>query len=55
MKASPTLPGYDEVLLPGEQSLKKREDRKQNGVPIHSGLLKSLAKTANELGVATLE
>ena len=55
MKASPTLPGYDEVLLPGEQSHKKRQDRTQNGVPIHSGLLKSLAKTANELGVATLE
>ena len=54
MKASPTLPGYDEVLLPGEQSHKKRQDREQNGVPIHSGLLHSLNKTASELGVATL-
>ncbi|MFP6710343.1 MAG: Ldh family oxidoreductase [Rhodospirillales bacterium] len=54
MKASPTLPGYDEVLLPGEQSHKKRQDREANGVPIHDGLLESLAKTANDLGVAPL-
>jgi L-2-hydroxycarboxylate dehydrogenase (NAD+) len=54
MKASPTLPGYDEVLLPGEQSHKKRQDREQNGVPIHNGLLQSLNKTASKLGVAIL-
>jgi LDH2 family malate/lactate/ureidoglycolate dehydrogenase len=55
MKASPTLPGYDEVLLPGEQSHKKRQDREQNGVPIHSSLLNALNQTANKLGVAFLE
>ena len=55
MKASPTLPGYDEVLLPGEQSHKKRKDREKNGVPIHTSLLNSLNQTADELGVAPLE
>jgi L-2-hydroxycarboxylate dehydrogenase (NAD+) len=54
MKASPTLPGYDEVLLPGEQSHKKRQDREVNGVPMHEGLLEALAKTANDLSVETL-
>lgn len=55
MKASPTLPGYDEVLLPGEQSYKKWQDRKVNGVPIHDSLLESLNSTADKLGVAKLE
>ena len=54
-KASATLPGYDEVLLPGEQSYKKRQDRTANGVPIHNGLLKSLNITADQLGVDRLE
>ena len=54
-KASATLPGYDEVLLPGEQSYKKRQDRTANGVPVHDGLLKSLNITADQLGVDRLE
>jgi L-2-hydroxycarboxylate dehydrogenase (NAD+) len=54
MKASPTLPGYDEVLLPGEGSFKKRQEREQNGVPIHDGLLEVLNKTADQLGVLGL-
>ena len=54
-KASATLPGYDEVLLPGEQSYKKRQDRIANGVPVHNGLLKSLNITADQLGVDRLE
>ncbi|MBT7956478.1 MAG: Ldh family oxidoreductase [Rhodospirillaceae bacterium] len=54
MKASPTLPGYDEVLLPGEQSHQKRQDREANGVPIHDGLLEVLARTADDLGVEKL-
>ena len=54
-KASATLPGYDEVLLPGEQSYKKRQDRTANGVPVHDGLLKSLNITADQLGVDRLK
>jgi L-2-hydroxycarboxylate dehydrogenase (NAD+) len=54
MKGSPTLPGYDEVLLPGEQSHKKRIDREENGVPIHDGLLTALGETASEMGVEPL-
>ena len=54
MKASPTLPGYDEVKLPGEQSFKKRQDRETYGVPMRNELLQTLAETADELGVARL-
>ena len=54
-KASATLPGYDEVLLPGEQSYKKRQDRTAKGIPVHNGLLKSLNITADQLGVDRLE
>ena len=54
MKASPTLPGYDEVLLPGEQSHRKRQDREENGVPLHDGLLAVLVDLADDLGIETL-
>lgn len=54
MKASPKLPGYDEILLPGEQSHRKRLEREENGVPIPDQLYDALAKTADEMGVARL-
>ena len=55
MKNSPTLPGYDEVLLPGEQSHKKRVNRIKNGIPLHDELLEILNKTARDLGVEPLK
>ena len=55
MKNSPTLPGYDEVLLPGEQSHKKRMNRIKNGIPLHDELLETLNKTARDLGVEPLK
>ena len=55
MKNSPTLPGYDEVLLPGEQSHKKRMNRIKNGIPLHYELLETLNKTARDLGVEPLK
>ncbi|MBL6958393.1 MAG: Ldh family oxidoreductase [Rhodospirillales bacterium] len=54
MKASPTLPGFDEVRLPGEQSFAKRQDYTDNGIPLHDTLLDVLAKTAADLGVDPL-
>ncbi len=55
MKNSPTLPDYDEVLLPGEQSHKKRMNRIKNGIPLHDELLETLNKTARDLGVEPLK
>lgn len=55
MKGSPTLPGFDEVLLPGEQSHKKRVYREANGIPLHASLLKALNATADEFDIARLD
>ena len=54
LKASPTLPGVDEVLLPGEQSHRKRMDRAENGIALHGALLKALDNLADELGIEPL-
>ncbi len=55
MKGSPTLPGFDDVLLPGEQSHKKRVYREANGIPLHSSLLKALNAMADEFSIARLD
>ena len=55
MKGSPTLPGFDEVLLPGEQSHKKRVYREANGIPLHASLLNALNATADEFDIARLD
>lgn len=52
MKASPTLPGFDEVRLPGERGHRARIDRAANGIPIHDALYDSLRALAADLGVA---
>ena len=54
MKGSPTLPGFDDVLLPGEQSHKKRVYREANGIPLHASLLKALNAMADEFNIARL-
>ena len=54
IKASPTLPGFDEVLLPGENSRKKREDYEVNGIPLPDVLLEVLRGLAGEVGVTGL-
>lgn len=55
IKASPTLPGFDEVLLPGEQSRRKRLDYTANGIPMHQGLYDSLETLAREIGIKMLD
>ncbi len=54
IKASPTLPGFDEVLLPGEQSRRKRQDYEANGIPMPDALYDALAKLADDLSVEGL-
>ena len=54
MKGSATLPGIDEIRLPGEGSWKIRENRKKSGIPIHLDLKKKLDKLAKELKVLPL-
>ena len=54
IKASPTLPGFDQVLLPGDTSRKKREDHKTNGIPLPTALVTALNGLAKEVGVEPL-
>jgi LDH2 family malate/lactate/ureidoglycolate dehydrogenase len=54
MKSSPTLPGVDEVRLPGERSEKVYRDRMAHGVPLTEGQIKILDELADRLGVARL-
>jgi L-2-hydroxycarboxylate dehydrogenase (NAD+) len=54
MKASPTLPGVDEVRLPGERSAQLYQERMANGVPMSEGQRKILDELADRLDVQRL-
>ena len=54
MKSSPTLPGFDEVRLPGERSENLYRERMANGVPLGAPLRKALDELAERLGIAKL-
>lgn len=54
LRSSRRLPGVDRIWLPGEQSLAKRVDRAQHGVPVPPALLESLNTLAVELRIPAL-
>lgn len=54
MKASPKLPGVDEIRLPGERSEKVFEERSETGVPIPAELRRALDELADRVGVNRL-
>jgi L-2-hydroxycarboxylate dehydrogenase (NAD+) len=54
MKSSPTLPGVDEVRLPGEHSERIYRERVSQGVPLSEGQRKILDELAGRLGVQPL-
>lgn len=51
MKASPLLPGFDEIRMPGERSQRLREERLRTGIPIPPVLRAELAAVATELAL----
>ena len=55
MKASPTLPGIDEVRLPGERTEKVYRERMAGGVPLGAELRKVLDGLADRLGIQRLQ
>jgi len=55
MKSSPTLPGVDEVRLPGERSEQIYRQRMANGVPLSEGQRKILDDLADRLSVQRLD
>ncbi|MCU1240370.1 MAG: lactate dehydrogenase [Candidatus Acidoferrum typicum] len=54
MKSSPTLPGVEEVRLPGERTAHVYEERMAHGIPLGAELRKALDELADRLGVARL-
>jgi L-2-hydroxycarboxylate dehydrogenase (NAD+) len=55
MKSSPTLPGVDEVRLPGERSEQIYRERMAHGVPLGDGQRKVLDELADRLGIQRLQ
>jgi LDH2 family malate/lactate/ureidoglycolate dehydrogenase len=55
IQASPTLPGFDKVRLPGERAHEVRERRMAEGIPIHPALAAKLEDLAGALGVEALQ
>jgi LDH2 family malate/lactate/ureidoglycolate dehydrogenase len=54
MKSSPTLPGVDEVRLPGEHSAQLYRERTVDGIPVRAELRKALDELADRLGIERL-
>ena len=54
MKSSPTLPGFDEVRLPGERSGLLYTERVAHGVPINAEVRKGLDVLADRLNIQRL-
>ena len=54
MKSSPTMPGFDEVRLPGESSHKIEQQRRAGGIPLVPELARQLDTLATELAIAPL-
>jgi LDH2 family malate/lactate/ureidoglycolate dehydrogenase len=55
MKSSPTLPGVDEVRLPGERSAQLYQERMKHGVPLSAQLRKVLDELADRLSIQRLQ
>jgi len=55
MKSSPTLPGVDEIRLPGEHSEMLYRERMSQGVPLGANLRKALDELADRLKIQQLQ
>ena len=53
VKSSPTLPGVEDVYVPGEYEIRNREERLKAGIPIEDRTWNKLVETASSFGVAT--
>ena len=54
LRSSPTLPGFDQIRLPGEDRRKRRADRSVNGVALPATLIKQLDELAVNLKLQPL-
>ena len=54
LRSSPTLPGFDQIRLPGEDRRKRRADRSVNGVALPATLIKQIDELAANLKITPL-
>jgi uncharacterized oxidoreductase len=53
VKESPTAPGFDEILIPGDPERREKEKRLRDGIYIEDKTWGDIAKLAKELGIRT--
>ena len=51
LKASSTLPGFDQVRIPGDRRDAIYRERSELGIPLHPNLVKALSGIAEELNI----
>ena len=54
LRASPLLPGFEAVRIPGQDRLRIYQERMAKGIPIHAKLLDVLRTIAAELNISAL-
>jgi len=51
IKTSPLLPGFQEILLPGEREYRMMEIRKKEGIPVHEKVWQEILETCKKLQI----
>ena len=54
LASSPRLPGVDEVRVPGQGRVARRQEREKSGIPINAALVAQVDEVANSLGITPL-
>ena len=51
LKDTPTAPGHDRVIVPGQLEVEATQDRQANGIPLHKEVVQWFQDICNELGI----
>jgi LDH2 family malate/lactate/ureidoglycolate dehydrogenase len=51
IKSTPTAPGFDEILIPGEPEFRTMEERSRKGIEVADATWEALQKLAKDVGV----
>ena len=51
VRESPTVPGFEEILIPGEPERRSKEERLQSGIFIEDKTWGDIVALAEELGI----
>ena len=52
IKSTPTVPGLEEVLVPGEPEFRIAEERTRNGIPVDNTTWQALVQLGTEAGLS---